>query len=352
MATPPKIPPLKPVAEKTVAVSAPPRGGAGKPTAKAGTAIGAKRAGPAKAKPVSATAQPYVIEPSALTAFVENSAYAPVPEAGATATPIAVGKPRSAIKATVVTPSAPAAKVPVVTSAKPKPAAVEPALALTKPVEVITPAETPAPVPAADPIRSIDAVQPVEDNVTPTPPQPAVVDTHAAAIETPAAWQLPNVPEGNHIMNEAIETTKKFAEDAKARVQSMMSGINDKAKTAVEKSSKTMEELGDLTKGNLEAFVESSKIAAKGLESLSQGAAEYGRQSFEKSSATFKSFASVKTPAELFKLQSDLLAATFDTIATETAKTSETVLKLAGEIAQPISNRVALVSDKLKSLAA
>src|SRR6202007_2910443 len=97
----------------------------------------------------------------------------------------------------------------------------------------------------------------------------------------------------------------------------------------------------DIAKGNLEAIVESSKIAAKGFETLGQSAAEYGRSSFEKTSATLKSFASVKSPTEFFQLQSELFTSAFDALASETAKNSEAVLKLAGEIAQPIRSRYA-----------
>jgi phasin family protein len=120
----------------------------------------------------------------------------------------------------------------------------------------------------------------------------------------------------------------------------------------MEKSSKAFEEMGDLTKGNLEAIVESSKIAAKGVESLSQGAADFGRKSFEKTSATMKSFASVKTPAEFFQLQSELMSSMLDSFASESAKSSEAMLKLASEISQPLSNRVSVVTEKMKSIAA
>src|SRR3546814_11303900 len=76
--------------------------------------------------------------------------------------------------------------------------------------------------------------------------------------------------------------------------------FNEKAKVAVEKSGKIIEELNELTKGNVEAVVESGKIAAKGAETLGQEAADYSRRSFEKATATMKSFASVKSPTEFF----------------------------------------------------
>lgn len=197
----------------------------------------------------------------------------------------------------------------------------------------------------------VDPVPVAEVNAS-QPPQPVVAENMVAAKELPAQLQAPNALEGHHIMNEAIENGRKFAEDAKVRLQSLVTDFNDKAKVAAEKSSRTAEELSDITKGNLEAIVESSKIAAKGFETLGQNAAEYGRTSFERTSATLKSFASVKSPTEFFQLQSELVTSAFDTLAAETARTSEAMLKLAGDIAQPISNRYAVVSDRLKTLAA
>lgn len=305
MATPPKSPPRRAVVKNNAAPA--------KPAAKAG----------------AVPAAPFVIESGGLSAFVDKND---------AAFPSSTAKPEAK-------PATPVAKPAAATS----PARAEP---VAKAVEAPAPA-APAPiVKAADPAPKVPVPEIPVPEIKASPSQPAVAVDNLAATSTPAAWQTPNAVEGHHIMNEAIETSKKFAEDAKARLQTLVTGFNEKAKVAVEKSSKTAEELGDITKGNLEAFVESSKIAAKGFETLGQGAAEYGRQSFEKTSATLKSFASVKSPTEFFQLQSDLLTSAFDALASESARTSEAVLKLAGEIAQPISSRYAVVSDKLKTLAA
>src|SRR3546814_177563 len=121
------------------------------------------------------------------------------------------------------------------------------------------------------------------------------------------------------------------------------------AKVAVEKSGKIIEELNELTKGNVEAVVESGKIAAKGAETLGQEAADYSRRSFEKATATMKSFASVKSPTEFFQLQSEFFSSTFDALASEAAKNSEAMLKLAGDVVQPLSTRFSVVSDKVRS---
>jgi phasin family protein len=120
---------------------------------------------------------------------------------------------------------------------------------------------------------------------------------------------------------------------------------------AFAKSSKYGEEFADFAKGNVEAVIASSKVAAKAGETLGQEAAEYGRKHFEAATAAFKSFASVKSPTELFQLQSEFAKASFDGFVAEASRVSESLLKVAGDVAQPISNRYALAAEKIKSAA-
>ncbi len=199
------------------------------------------------------------------------------------------------------------------------------------------------------PVAAKAAAQPVV--VTPTvSPVAQASPPISAPVVTPVT--VGSAKKGPFIMTDAMETAKTYAEEAKTRVQSAVAEMNEKAKVAMEKSAKAIEEFGELTKGNFDAIVESSRIAAKGVETMSQEAVEFGRRSFEKSSSTFKSFAAVKTPAEFFQLHSELVSATLDSFASEAARNSETVLKLVGDVSKPISNRVAIVSEKVKSLAA
>jgi len=204
------------------------------------------------------------------------------------------------------------------------------------------PAVKAAPRPAAAPVAEAVSAS-VAKSVTETP-------TNAAAVPSPAASA--STTKGTFPMTDTLETAKTYAEEAKTRFQSAFADLNDKARTALDKSSKAFEEFGELTKGNLEAVVESSKIAAKGFETLGQNAADFGRKAFEKNSATLKSFASVKTPTEFFQLQSELLSSTLDSFVSESSKNSEAFLKLVSEINQPISNRVSVVTEKLKAIAA
>ena len=135
------------------------------------------------------------------------------------------------------------------------------------------------------------------------------------------------------------------------KAQAMFGDMTARFKTAFEKSSKMSEELVDFTKGNVEAIVASARVAAKAGESFGQDAAEYSKKHFENATAAFKSFAAVKSPTELFQLQSDFAKSSFDSAVAEASRISESMLKVAGEIVQPLSNRYAVAAEKFKAAA-
>ncbi|MCW2396831.1 MULTISPECIES: phasin family protein [unclassified Sphingobium] len=236
------------------------------------------------------------------------------------------------------TPKVPVARKPVAAAA---PEAAPATAAIVEKPAVKPPVEWP--VSAAPKAEAVDA--------SPAPLSPVSNPELADAFPLPDTGKSA-AAKGEPTMTDMMDTAKTYAEEAKTRMQSAFTEMNEKTKAAMEKSGRAFEELGELTRGNLEAMVESSKIAAKGMETLGQDAAEFGRKSFEKSSATMKSFASIKSPAEFFQLQSELLSQTMDSFASEAAKNSEKMLKLVSDISQPISNRVSVVTEKVKSIAA
>ncbi|PHQ62748.1 phasin family protein [Sphingobium sp. C100] len=240
---------------------------------------------------------------------------------------------------------------------KKKPAPRKAAASSVKPIETnpqaadVKPIDTnPQSAPEPEPVVETPAAAPVEEPVTPEP-KPEITESLTEKADPIATQPLP-ATEGTKIMNDVMETGKKFAEETKAKFETAYSDFNEKAKSQVEKSTKAIEEMSDIAKGNVEAFVESGKIAAKGMEVMGQEAVDFTRKNFEKATASFKTFATVKTPTEFFQLQSQLLSTSFDEFTKEAAKNSEAMMKLAGDVAQPLTARVTLVTDKVKTLAA
>jgi phasin family protein len=243
--------------------------------------------------------------------------------------------PVEAAASTPVAPVAEPVKAPAKAEVPPVPFVAEP-----KPA----PAELPfkAELPAIDAAPVVEPVAKAAEAVVETA-QNAVEET-TAAVETVTAQVEEKTMD---VTNEATATTQNAANKA----QAMMADMNEKAKAAMEKGAKGFEEMNEMAKGNIEAMVEASRIAAKGLETLGQEMAEYGRKSFEHATSTAKTLASVKSPTEFMKLQSDFVRQSFDSFVAEASKTTEMMIKLAGDAAQPISNRVAVAADKVKTVA-
>lgn len=214
-----------------------------------------------------------------------------------------------------------------------------------------------APAPAAIDLAAIDlglgdvtpaatAVAPVQPQVPATPVDETIhTQAPVQAGTTPAIDPVaPTQDKEDTIMATNFET-------ANANPAAMMGDMNDRAKAAITKGQKFVEEMNDFAKGNVEAVVESSRITAKGFESMGQDVADYSRRSFESATAAFKSMASIKSPTELFKMQGDFMRTSFDAMVAETSKSTEAMLKLAGEAVQPISNRFAVAVEKVKTAA-
>jgi phasin family protein len=245
-------------------------------------------------------------------------------------------------------------KAPAKPVAKPAARATKPAAPRAKAV-----AATFEQKPASETV--IEAAAPVNasgpEPVVESASQEAVETIHVAAEPAEAAV-AETVNASGAVAETAAETivkeTKIMAtnfENAAPKAQALFADWNDRTKTAVEKSTKLVEEANEFAKGNLEAVVESSRIAAKGFESLGQDAAEYGRKSFENATSALKTLATVKSPTEFFKLQSDFVRGAFDAYVAEASKNTEAMIKLAGDAAQPLSNRFAVAAEKVKTVA-
>ncbi|RDE07282.1 phasin family protein [Sphingomonas aracearum] len=167
----------------------------------------------------------------------------------------------------------------------------------------------------------------------------AEIAEHLQSDVEPAAAPAPAT-----VKEDVVETMNTVAGEA----QNTMNTMQDRAKAAWTKGQAAFADMGDFSKGNLEAVVESGQIAVRGIQALGQEAADYTKRSFEANVAAMKQIATVKSPTELFKMQGDFVRASFDSLVAETSKNTETVLKLAGEIAQPISNRMAMAAEKVK----
>ena len=257
--------------------------------------------------------------------------------------------------------------IPVVVAKLAPTLALAPMAAPAAPVVALVDAVVAAPKPAAAPIIAPKIVAAEAKRGRGRPKKIAVASVAAAkpvvtkSVTKPlktkaAAKPAPAIIKGTTKMTDTLktveDTAKKFTAEAGDKAQAFFADFSTKAKAAFEKSGESLKGVAEFSKGNMEAMVESTKIAAKGTQTATQNAAEYGRKNFEATTAMFKSVAAVKSPVDFFKLQGDFAKSQFEGAVAEMSKSTEFSMKLMGEIMQPMQNRYAVAVEKVKSLAA
>jgi phasin family protein len=137
-----------------------------------------------------------------------------------------------------------------------------------------------------------------------------------------------------------------------APFQNILAEANERSQDLVKKSQKVAEELADLARANVEAVVEAGRVATEGARSISQNVVAKQRDGFEQAADAIRSLAEAKSPTEYLQLQGDFARASFDRAVAESSKLTESLVKLAGEAFQPLSNRASANAERFNTLVA
>ena len=137
-----------------------------------------------------------------------------------------------------------------------------------------------------------------------------------------------------------------------APLQTIFAEANERSQELVKRSQKVAEELADLARANVEAVVEAGRVAAEGARSIGQDVVASSRDGVEQAADAIRSLAEAKSPTEYLQLQNDFARASFDRAVAETSKLTESLVKLAGEAFQPLSNRATANAERFNTLVA
>lgn len=137
-----------------------------------------------------------------------------------------------------------------------------------------------------------------------------------------------------------------------APFQSLFADAGDRSQDLAKKGQKVAEQLADLTRANVEALVESGRVASEGVRSIGQNVVAKQRDGFEQAADAIRSLAEAKSPTEYLQLQGEFARASFDRLVGESSKLAETMVKLAGEAFQPLSTRATANAERFNTLVA
>jgi phasin family protein len=134
-------------------------------------------------------------------------------------------------------------------------------------------------------------------------------------------------------------------------VKTVTTEAQTRAKAAYDKFQAYAGEMTEMTKGNVEAVVESGKILGAGVQTIARSEVEAAKGAFETLTADLKAMAAVKNPTELFKLQGEIARRNFDAVVARASKTAEVSVKLANDAFAPISSRMSVAAERLSNAA-
>jgi phasin family protein len=139
---------------------------------------------------------------------------------------------------------------------------------------------------------------------------------------------------------------------AMAPFQSLFANVGDRGQEAARRTQQVSENFADLARGNVEALVESSRVAAEGARSIGQDVIAKGREGVEEAAGAIRTLAEAKSPTEFVQLQSEIARASFDRLVAESSRLTESMVKLAGEAIQPLSNRASANAERINNFVA
>jgi len=171
--------------------------------------------------------------------------------------------------------------------------------------------------------------------------------TRKPARKAAAAQQRTQTVTKNAFNFDAIPAIPAFAP-----FQTIFADANERSQELVKKSQKVAGELADLARANVEAVVEAGRVATEGARSIGQDVVAKQRDGFEAAADAIRTLAEAKSPTEYLQLQGDFARASFDRAVAESSKLTESLVKLAGEAFQPLSNRASANAERFNTLVA
>lgn len=256
------------------------------------------------------------------------------------------------------TPAAPVAKIDLAAEKAYAEAAAKAVPAAPKAEKAAPAAETETPAaPKKAPLakKAAKVVKPaaktVKKTATKTKPAAAKLPVKKPVLAKKAAKPAaaPKTNTVTKLKDTVMETVKNT--DLTATAKEVFADVQTRAKTAYAKGTEFAGEATEFTKANLEAVVESGKIFFTGAQELIKDNVETGKTVIETVTEDAKKVAAIKSPTELMQLQGEIARRNFDAVVAYGSKRTEAWVKLYNDAFAPISNRVSVAVEKVKTAA-
>lgn len=119
-------------------------------------------------------------------------------------------------------------------------------------------------------------------------------------------------------------------------------------KSTIEAVQQGAEKTVDMSKDNMEAWMQSMTATAKGFEKLSGENLEFAKHTMDESIKASKAMMSAKTMQEFITLQTDFTRSMFDQFVNQATKINDMTMSMAKDSYAPINDRVTAFAELMQ----
>ena len=135
----------------------------------------------------------------------------------------------------------------------------------------------------------------------------------------------------------------------KSTVERMSQAGNQAFKDSVEKTLSALSEVNTLSKGNVEAVVESLTAATKGAETVGAQALAFSKKNWEEAVSAAKTLSTAKSVQEVIELQSTYAKSAMEAYVAEVNQLTQTLSSSFKDTFKPINTRMTAAVEKFQS---
>jgi phasin family protein len=141
----------------------------------------------------------------------------------------------------------------------------------------------------------------------------------------------------------------KTAQRAKDTTEATFRNGVETAREGFERAAAGFDNLATFNRYNIEAFIRSANVAAKGFEQINTEILTFSRQTLEDSVAAAKAVMTSKSLQEAVELQSDFAKTAFDDYVGQVSKMADIFSSVTRDAFEPVNDRVKAIVELVQT---
>ena len=138
------------------------------------------------------------------------------------------------------------------------------------------------------------------------------------------------------------------SEQAMTIAKARFDDIATKSREAMEMGLKAVDVAAATSRSNVDALLESSRMASGALEALARDVADYAKQRADRTTAAARALTEAKSVPELVQMQGDFARAEFAAAIGETARLSQAMFAAMGGIFAPLQQQALATAKSME----